>query len=69
MKVIDKIRAMSTEEVADVIYKMDEGNEEFDKFCEKKLVMNEHDELVCPHNYDKCKECIKEWLESEVEEQ
>lgn len=69
MKVIDKIRSMSTEEVAQVIYKFDMYDEGgFDKFCRKKLVINEDDELQCPYNYDCCQNCIKEWLESEAEE-
>lgn len=67
MKVIEKIRAMSTEEVAEVLYKMEDFGGDFDEFCKKKLVTNELDELRCPFEADRCKECIKEWLESEVE--
>lgn len=71
MKVIDKIRAMSTEEVAQKLYKFNEFgdmSEEFSSFCCGKLVEDEYGDLTCPHDYDRCRECIKEWLESEVEE-
>lgn len=68
MKVIDKIRAMPTEEVAKVFYKLDLSGGEFDSFCRKRLIVDKNDELECPYGGGHCETCIKEWLESEVEE-
>ncbi len=68
MKVIDKIRSMTTEEVAEVIYRFDLYEGEFDSFCRKRLVVSENDDLECPYDYEHCEVCIKEWLESEVAE-
>ncbi len=67
MKVIDKIRAMTTEEVANAIYKFDLYGSEFDSFCRERLVVGENDDLECPYGPEHCEVCIKEWLESEVD--
>ena len=72
MKVIDKIRSMSEEELAEVIYDMDALSPEtfgdrFEKFCESRSRKNEDGYSVCISMRD-CKGCIREWLNSEYED-
>ena len=72
MKVIDKIRSMSEEELAEVIYDMDALSPgafggRFEKFCESRCRTNEDGDIVCVSRGN-CKGCIKEWLNSEYED-
>ena len=68
MKVIEKIRAMSAEELAEHMDKQAELPKPFFDFCEARSTYDEgKDEIVCEHNFD-CKGCIRDWLESEVQE-
>lgn len=68
MKVIDKIRAMSTEKVAEYLNRQADLPKGFEKFCETRSTFDEDGELVCTREFN-CKTCIRDWLESEVEEQ
>lgn len=58
---IDRVRHLSEEEIIDHIYKYDKL---LDKICFSKNICPYGDK-VQPEN---CKECIKKWLEAEVEE-
>ena len=68
MKVIEKMRTMTAEEVAKLIYGMDSDESEFNSFCLQKCVPDEDHHLQCPYEDEHCEICMKEWLESEVEE-
>ena len=72
MKVIDKIRSMSEEELAEVIYGIDAFSSEvfggrFERFCESKCRQNEEGDIECVAEGG-CKGCIKEWLNTEYED-
>lgn len=59
---LDRVRHLSEEEIIDHIYKYDKL---LDKICFSKNVCPYGDK-VQPEN---CKECIKKWLEAEVNQQ
>ena len=63
----DKIRAMSDEEMADLFYSFQNLEDEV-KFCKNKGVCNDilDDGNDIPDAM--CKQCLVEWLQSEVEE-
>ena len=67
MKVIEKIRAMSAEEIAEYLDKQTDLPKEFYNFCESRSRYDENDELVCMNEKRSCKGCIRDWLESEVQ--
>lgn len=65
----DRIKAMSVEEMAEIIY----GNSDFDEtipYCQNSSVC---DEIIDTPNgivpKEMCLNCVKKWLESEVEEE
>lgn len=62
----DNIKAMSVEELADVLY---DAN---DKICFENCSASTGNKFSCPLgdnlNISDCKKCIKKWLESEVSE-
>lgn len=62
----DRIKAMSVEEMADLIYDV------ADKICFRNCSASTGNEFECPcgENLDisNCKNCMKQWLESEVTE-
>lgn len=58
----DRTKAMSVEEMADYIYSHDD--ELNDKICKTMHTECPFGDDVEPNN---CKDCIKQWLESEVE--
>ena len=62
----DKIRAMSDEELAELLYSFQNLEDEV-KFCKNKDVCTDilDDGKETPDNM--CKECLVEWLQSEVE--
>jgi hypothetical protein len=72
MKVIDKIRSMSEEDLAEVIYDMDVFSTEvfggrIERFCESKCRKNEEGDIECGSKGG-CKDCIKEWFNTEYED-
>jgi hypothetical protein len=69
MKVIEKIRAMSADEIAEFLDKQTELPKAFYNFCESRAHEDENGELVCVNEKGGCKGCIRDWLESEVQEQ
>ena len=62
----DKIRAMSDEELAELLYSL-QNLEDKVKFCKNKDVCTDilDDGKEIPDNM--CKECLVEWLQSEYE--
>ncbi|MBQ6697524.1 MAG: hypothetical protein IJN09_00570 [Oscillospiraceae bacterium] len=54
--------------MAKLIYGMDSDESEFNSFCLQKCVPDEDHHLQCPYEGEHCEICMKEWLESEVEE-
>lgn len=62
----DRIKAMSVEEMADVLYDVT------DKICFQNCSASTGNKFQCPcgENLDisNCKNCMKKWLESEVTE-
>ena len=62
----DNIKAMSVEELADVL------SDQNDKICFENCSASTGDKFSCPLgdnlNISDCKKCIKKWLESEVSE-
>ena len=72
MKVIDKIRSLSEDELAEVIFDIDALSHEwlggrFEKFCESRCRTTEDGDIECVFKGN-CKGCIREWLNSEYEE-
>lgn len=61
----DRIKAMSVDEMADVFYSG------IDKICFDNCTKSTGNKFECPIKDDvtpdSCKECIKRWLESEVD--
>ena len=62
MSNLEKIRNMNADDMADYIYNNDDNLN--DKICKQS-----HEECPFGDNLtpDNCKNCIKKWLESEVE--
>ena len=62
----DNIKAMSVEELADVLYDTN------DKICFENCSASTGNKFSCPLgdnlNISECKKCMKKWLESEVSE-
>lgn len=62
----DRIKAMSVEELADVLYDVN------DQICFENCSASTGNKFSCPLgdnlNISDCKKCIKKWLESEVSE-
>lgn len=62
----DRIKAMTVEEMADVLY------DAIDKICFENCSASTENKFLCPLgdnlNISDCKTCIEKWLESEVSE-
>lgn len=58
---LERLQSMSAEEMADVINK-----HVFDLDFACQTAIDDNDNAICP--YEKCTECIKHWLEEQVDE-